>query len=48
MGESKVKRKDFLKIISSNAETVSKWEPWKQKLIISAESAKTGKFWEEL
>ena len=36
-------KKQFLKIIDNDAKIVKKWPKWKQKYIISAEAAMTGK-----
>jgi len=36
----------FLKIIRRNKKEVKKWAKWKQKIIISAKTAKTGRYYE--
>lgn len=37
-------KKSFNKITKKNYNTVKKWSKWKQKIIISAKTAESGKF----
>jgi len=39
-----ISEKEFKKITKKNVCEVKKWPKWKQRIIISAESANTGRF----